>query len=210
MSWFETVANETESAKNRYHMFIAVDFDFPSGHVRLWTGSGLITLSGSDYLGIGDLGRVSPTVDRSNLTVERKTYQLQGAIVDPALVSEADIDDSFGRAVVEYLGFLNNDTHQLLATPEINFEGEISNIRRVDGPEPMIEVNADSRLIMLDQNDGWRYTHQHQIEFFPALPLDLGFNEMPKLDTREVLWGGRRVIAGVGGNSGPIDQRRPD
>lgn len=209
MTWFVTSANETEAQKHRYHMFLAVDFDFTSGHVRLWTGFGTITINGQSYLGMGDLARVSQTVDRTNLTVERKTYQLAGAAVDPALVSETDIDASFGRSVVEYLGFLNHDTHQLLDVPEVNFEGEISNMRRVDGDQPMIECNADNRLVLLDQPDGWRFTHEHQLEFYPATPLDLGFNQMPTLDTKEVLWGGRRVLAGGGGSRGGPGRTRP-
>jgi hypothetical protein len=199
MTWFVTSANETETAKEHYHMFLAADFDFPSGHVYLWSGTGELSIGGNTYLGMGELVRVSVAPERSNLTVDRKTYQLTGVPVDPAVVSETDIDGSFGRSVTEYLGFLNAETRQLLATPEVNFEGEISNIRRVDGREPLIEVNADNRLIMLDQADGWRYTHEHQQQFYAG---DLGYNQVPSLDLKEVLWGGRRVVAGGGGSRG--------
>lgn len=197
MSWFTLTANADEAAKEHYAPFIAVDFDFPSGHVRLWTGTGNIVLGGNTYLGMGELVRVSSAPERANLVVERKTYQLSGAQVDPAVVPEAEIDASFGRSVTEYLGFLNPGTGLLAAEPEINFEGEISNIRRVDGREPVIEVNADSRLALLDQVDGWRYTHEHQQEFYAG---DNGFNQAANLDLKEVLWGGRRVLAG--GSSG--------
>lgn len=200
MTWFADSANQTEAAKSRYAMFLAVSMDFTSGFVRVWTGHGNITIGGNTYVGIGTLGRVSQTSEKSNLTVDRKTYQLAGAEVNPALVSETDIDASFGRAVIEYFGFLT-ESGQLLATPEVAFEGEISSIRRVDGADPMIEVNAENRLVLIEQNDGWRYTHEHQQEFY-AGQNDLGFDQVKTLDTRERLWGGRRVVAGGLGHRG--------
>jgi hypothetical protein len=202
IGWFTVEANQDESEKKRYRPFLAVDFDFPSGHVRLWTGTGTLPLFGNQYLGMGHLARVSMTVDRVNLTVERKTYQLSGAKLDPSVVSEDDLDNSFGRSVTEYLGFLNNTTHQLLADPEINFEGEIAGTGRKDGREPMIEVTSDSRLIILDRPDGWRYTQEHQRDFYPQAPLDLGFDKMVWLETKERIWGGRRVFVGTGGTGG--------
>jgi hypothetical protein len=197
MTWFVSSTNQTESAKAHVAPFIAVDLDFSSGHVRLWTGLGNLVIGGNTYTGAGYLARIKAAPEHSNLTVERRTYQLAGADVNPAVVPEADIDSSFGRSVIEYLGFLNADTGQLVDTPETNFEGEISNIRRSDGPEPVIEVNADHRMVILDQNDGWRWTHEHQQEFYPAAPTDNGLNQMAAIELREVLWGGKRVIAGT-------------
>jgi hypothetical protein len=179
-------------------MFLAVSMNFTSGYVRVWSGAGSISISGNTYTGVGNLGRVSHVTERSNLTVERKIYQLAG--VDPALLSETDIDASFGRSVIEYFGFINPENLQLHATPEINFEGEISNIKRVDGRDPFIEINAENRLVILDAPDGWRYTHEHQQDFFPG---DLGLDQVPKLDTKEILWGGRRVVAGYGSGTQP-------
>lgn len=194
MTWFATAANETESAKEHFLMFLAVSFDFPSGFRYLWSGLGDLVIGANTYLGMGELARVSMADERSNLTFDRKTYQLSGVAVDPALVPESDIDGCFGRAVTEYFGFLNPDLRTLLATQEVNWEGEISNIKRVDGREPLIEVNAESRMILLDQVDGCRYTHEHQQQFYPG---DLGFDQVPKNDLKEILWGGSIVRAGA-------------
>ena len=38
---------------------------------------------------------------------------------------------------------------------------------------------------------------------------DLGFKEMPSLESKEVLWGGQRVIAGSGGGGGSGPLRTP-
>lgn len=203
-AWFEVTANATEATRTRYAMFIAVRMNFSSSALRVWSGYGRIVIFGETYIGLGHLGRVSVAPERSNLTFERKTYQLAGADVDPAIVPESELENSFGRSVVEYFGFLD-ENGQLLADPEILFEGEISNIRRVDGKEPIIEVNAENRLSMLDRTDGWRYTHQHQQQFYNVTPEDLGFNELKALETREIFWGGSRVApSGGGGRPQPM------
>jgi hypothetical protein len=192
MSWFEQSANEDAAKLEHVCMFVAVDFDFPSGHARFWSGVGEITIGGNTYTGAGTLGGISTPSESTSLVAEKKTYRLSGA--DPSIIAESDIDDSFGRTVTEYFGFLNPTTRQLLAEPEINWEGRIDSFRRVDGADPVIEVNAEHRMVMLDRNDGWRYTQQHQEKFFSS---DLGFNLIGTLETKEVLWGGKRAWDGV-------------
>jgi len=211
MTWFASSANQTEADAEHYLPFLAVDFDFASGHLYLWTGIGELVIGANTYIGMGELARVSPVTERRGFSVERKSFQLAGEQVDPSIVSEADIDASFGRSVVEYFGFLNSRTYALFDTPETNWEGEMSNLRRVDGAQPMIEVNAEHKSINLERNDGWRYTHQHQQLFYPG---DLGFNQMPTTATKEVLWGGKRASPGVppgggGGTGGRGGKQQP-
>lgn len=210
MTWFASTANQAEADKETYYMFLAVDFDFLSGHMYLWTWIGELVIGANTYIGMGELARISPVTERLGFAVERKTFQLAGEQVDPSIVPESDIDGSFGRPVVEYFGFLHSTNYTLLDTPEVNWEGEISNMRRVDGGQPMIEVNAENRLIMLERNDGWRYTHQHQQLFYSG---DQGFALMPTTATKEVLWGGKRVIPGVprdGGGGGGKSHKHPE
>lgn len=192
MSWFAQSSNETEAEKDSVLMFVAVDFDFPSGHVRLWSGVGDLVISGNTYTGVGDLGSISIPQERAGLTLERKTYQLSGA--DVSLLAESELDGSFGRSVTEYFGFIDPTTRVLVATPEINWEGRIDAIRRVDSPDnPIIEVNAEHRMVLLDQTDGWRYTHEHQQQFYSG---DTGFEEVAAIQLKEVIWGGASVNPG--------------
>lgn len=188
MTWFASSTNEAEAAKEHYLMFIATVFDFPSGAIRFWTGIGDLVISANTYLGAGELGSISMPEERSSLTFEPKVYQLSG--VDPSLVPEADIDDSFGRSVTEYFGFLNPETRQLLDTPEVNWEGRNDAMRRVDGRSPLIEVRAEHRLVLLDQTDDWCFTHEHQPQFFAG---DLGFDQIPTLELKQVKWSGYAV-----------------
>jgi hypothetical protein len=198
MTWFQQSANETEAAKTRCMAFIAVDFDFPSARVRLWTGSGTLSILGNDFIGIGDLGSVSSPPEHARLVDESKTYEMSLINISPALISESDIDGSFGRSVIEYLGFINVDTMSLVATPEVYWEGRIGTIRRVDGPNPAVQVQAEHRLSIMHTADGYRYTHEHQQEFHVG---DYFFREAASIETKEVIWMGGPVAPGRGPGS---------
>lgn len=192
MTWFANSANQTEATKSHVELFIAVDFDFPSGHQRFWSGLGDLEIDGQTYIGTGVLGKVSYNTDRPGLVIETKSYVLSG--VDPTVVPESEIDQSFGRPVTEYFGFIDQVTRQKVADPEIGWEGRIDTIRRVDGDEPIIAVNAENRFVVIDRADGWRSTHEHQQQFYPG---DLGFNLIAKCEARELIWGGVPVQAGA-------------
>ena len=196
MSWFLSSTNEAEAAKERVLMFLTVTLDFPSGIVRLWSGWGDLVIGADTYLGAGELGKISTRPDQAGLITDRKTYELTG--VEPTWVLESDIDNCHGREVVESFGFLNPDTRALVDTPEINWEGYIDSVRRVDGPTPVIQVNAESRLLLMDRPNMWRNTHEHQQQFFPG---DNGFDQLAALELKEVLWGGTRASPGT--NIGP-------
>lgn len=193
MTWFDDSLNEAESEKEHVAFFIAADFDFPSGHVRVWTGAGSLTFGGYTYTGVGDMGKVSSVPENNRLVTERKTYQLAGTAVDPSLVSETDIDGCFGRAVTEYFGFLDKNG-ALVTDPEINWEGRIDQIARVDGANPVVEVNAEHRLIVLDEADGTRFTDEHQQRLFSG---DLGFNQVSTIENKTVVWGGKITAPGT-------------
>lgn len=214
MTWFATSANETEAAKEKYFPFLAVDFDFPSGHYRFWTGMGDLVLLGNTYTGVGgqlESGKMLATIEGESETVElaaqRRKYTLAG--VDPATVAESDIDNSFGRSVVEYLGFLDPETRTLVATPEINFEGRNDSFDRGDGTNTYITVTAEHRLAMLDRVDGWRYTHEHQQQFYAGLG-DLGYDQVNAIALKKVIWSGRNVDPAVRNpNFNPPPPRSP-
>ena len=69
-----------------------------------------------------------------------------------------------------------------------------------------IEVTAENRMVLLDQANGWRYTHEHQQQFFAG---DNGLLLVPSTMTAEVIWGGRKAVPGViGGIAGRLQLRR--
>lgn len=200
MTWFQQTANATEADKESVSLFVAIAMVFASGTVRAWSGVGDLSFGGNTYAGVGDFGSVSAHDEQLSLVANSKIFRLSG--VDPAIVAESDFDSSFGRSVTEYIGFITA-AGQLLATPEINWEGRIDSCRRVDGASPVIEVTAEFRLIVIDSADGWRYTHEHQQQFFPG---DFGLQYVGTIETSQILWGGRAVYPGQKGG-GPGTQR---
>jgi len=192
MSWFALSANEVEAGKEHVALFVAVDFDFPSGHSRVWSGMGDLTFGGNTYSGLGQLGKIEVPTEGVGLDAQTKKYQCSG--VDPALMLESDIDYSYGRSVTEYFGFFDTETGKLVAVPEINWEGRIDSIRRVDGKEPIIEVSAEHRMVLLQRNDLWRYTQEHQDQFYPG---DNGFDQVTVIQLKKVIWSGKNTDPGT-------------
>lgn len=198
MSWFAQSLNDTEAGKEQVCLIIAASFAFSSGTIYVWSGFGDFTYNGNAYLGIGTLGKITPTTEQVTMVAERKTYQLTG--VDPALVLESDFDSAYGRSVTENIGFMTA-AGVLVAPLEVNWEGRMDSCRRVDGSAPVIEINAEHRLALLDRPDGWRFTHEHQQQFFAG---DDGLKQVPTIETTELLWGGFRVYPGSSpGPGGP-------
>lgn len=195
MTWFTQTANETESAKEHVTMFVAVAMDFSSGIARFWSGIGELSFGGYTYTGVGHLGAIAPAEEHLRNVAEKRSFRLSG--VDPSLVSEADIDACYGRSVTEYFGFIDANG-ALVATPETNWEGRMDGIMRRDGDEPIIEVSAESKFALLDQPDGWRFTDEHQQQFFSG---DTGFILVPSVMTATVVWGAQNIRPGTGGGT---------
>lgn len=191
MTWFASSANEAESAAPHARLFKAVDLEFPSGNARYWTGTGEITIGGDVFAGLGELVSISDSPENVRLVAERKTFQISGA--DPATIPESDIDDCYGMAAKEYFGFMDADGN-LVDTPEVNWEGRLDAISRVDLPTPVIEIQAEHRLIVLDESAGSRYTDEHQQRLFAG---DLGFNQISTVENKTVIWGGKIATVGT-------------
>lgn len=194
MSWFTDASCEAASILENAVIAYAVDLSFPSGHIRLSTWPSDLTIGGNVYTGVGTLAGVSEIPDRAQFTADRWTYSLSG--VDPSVVPESEIDNCFGSSATEYEVWLHPDTHAVIGT-EINREGRMGRVRRRDGGSPIIQVDVESRLVVLEQSDDWLYTAEHQAEFFSG---DTGCNQVGALDSNEIIWGGKRVDGGVPGH----------
>lgn len=197
MSWFTDPLCEAESLKEHAVIAYAVSLDFPSGFVRLTTWPGDISIASNTYTSTGTLGSVSNVPEKAQLTAERWTYALSG--VDPSVVPESEIDNCFGRAVIEYEVWLNADTHAVIGY-EIKREGLMGRVRRRDGASPVIQVDCETRLVIVEQPDGWLYTDEHQQDFYSG---DTGCKHVRELDSIEIIWNGKRVDAGSSPPSGP-------
>jgi hypothetical protein len=195
MSWFESSTNQTAAARKVLGLAIAADFDFPSGHTRVSTWNGPLTIGGNSYVGVGIFGSVSALRDGISTDAQRRSYRLNLVNTTLASIGESDLQGCRNRSVTEYLCFIDPDTGQLFDTPEITFEGLMSLPRRVEGPNPSVEIVCVSRLIMLEKSDVWRWTDAHQQGAF--YDGDLGFNHVDRNETNDIFWGGYPVRPGA-------------
>jgi hypothetical protein len=187
MSWFQKPAAETESLKADNVLAIAIDGDFPSGHLRISTWLAPIILNGDTFFSSAGLGSVPSVSENTQLVADTRVYQLAG--IDPAVIPESEIDACFGRSWKEYLIWLDPVTHQVIDY-ELNFEGRMDKIERTDGASPSVRVSVEHRLVILDEADGWCYTNEHQHNFFPG---DNGLDQVAMNNSVEITWGGGKV-----------------
>lgn len=187
MSWFQDSSAESEAQKPHNVLVIAVDGDFPSGHLRFSTWLAPLTINGQTFTAVASLGSVPAVAENMQLVADTRVYQLSA--VDPAVIPESEIDNCFGRSWTEYLVWIDTSNHQVLGY-ELNFEGRMDKIQRKDGASPVIEVSVEHRLVILDSADGWCYTDTHQQQLQPG---DTGLNQVASNGSVEITWGGGKA-----------------
>lgn len=187
MSWFQKPAAEAESLKPDNILAIAIDADFPDGHLRLSTWLEPLPLGGNTFFSSAGLGGIPSVPENTQLVADTRVYQLSG--IDPAVIPESEIDNCFGRSWKEYIVWLDAITHRVVDY-ELNFEGRMDKIERTDGSSPSVRVSVEHRLAILDEADGWCYTNEHQHNFFPG---DNGLDQVALNNSVEITWGGGKV-----------------
>ena len=196
MTWFTDPDIEAEVQLPHNVLVLAIDADFPDGHVRLSTWVASIVIAGNTFTAVGTLGSVSSHNETTQLVADTRSYRLSGC--DPSLVPETEIDNCFGRSFFEYLAWIDPDDHSVVGY-EINFEGRMDKVTRRDGgTQPYIEVNVEHRLVILDQSDGWCYTDEHQQQFYAG---DHGLDQVRfNSNALQISWGGAGVSPGIVGS----------
>ena len=84
-----------------------VKLAFPSGTVYLHNSIGTYTFGGNDYLGVGDLGAISPLEEGADISPYQITLSLSG--LDSTIAGAALTEDYYMHAVTVLLGVLNAD-----------------------------------------------------------------------------------------------------
>lgn len=197
MSWFTD--SNVEALYDREHMIeaIAIDGDFPSGHVRITTWPAGLTLNGNSFVSpSGWIVDIEDSEETSQRIFEPRVYTVSG--IDLTVIPESEIDDSFGHAWTEYLIGIDPDTYQVVGYEEA-WSGYIGRMRRLDSLRPVVQVHVNHRLAALKQADGYRRTGEHQRQFFAA---DTGYSHVKSLGSAEIIWGGQRVDPGFRGGGG--------
>lgn len=191
MSWFTD--SNVQALYDREHIIeaLAIDADFPSGHVRLTTWPAGLTLNGNTYTSVAGIVEIEEAEETAQRIFEPRVYSVSG--VDLSVIPESEIDDSFGCAWTEYLIGIDPDTYQVVGFEEA-WSGYIGRMRRLDSLRPIIQVHVNHRLAALQQADGYRRTDEHQRQFFAS---DTGYAHVKSLGSAEIIWGGVRVNPGM-------------
>lgn len=186
--------------------FFAINLEFDSGDLRLWTGLGTLNYNGEVYTGTGELLDISPIEETSDISARGATLTLSG--IPSSLVSTALQETYQGRIGTIYLGtftptrdsILKEDSDFILLESggkiyiEENdknlveiFSGYIDQMNINEGPETStIQTTLENRLIDLERPKAIRYTTAYQKSIYPG---DLGLNFVESLQDKPIFWG---------------------
>ena len=179
-----TASAETASLAGHVVPVILVDLDLTSGFARFNTGDRTITYSGNDYLAVGNLGKISPFGEPSDLSAEGMTIELSG--IPSTYINVALNEDIQGRAARIFLGFLNVTTYALIADPVLVFRGRLDTMDVQIGETATVQARVESRFADWDRPRIRRYTNQDQIARFIG---DKGCEFVSQTTDRELVWG---------------------
>jgi hypothetical protein len=176
----------------------AVDLDFDSGELNLWTGVGDFTSGSKTYTGAGELLTISNIEETNELASTNLTISISGLNSD--IVSYATTEDYQNRPITLKMFFFHAGT-----TEEINsmilFKGRMDTLTVNDGDAFTVVISAENKLIDLTRPKNLYYTPETQ-EFLHS--GDKGLEFVPKIQEQRLNWGGTNS-AGSGGAGGIQD-----
>jgi len=160
------------------------DLDWPSGHVRAWTGYGQISYDGNTFTGTGDQGAISEIKESADGAANGVTLSLSG--IPSGNIALALEDDAQGRAAKIWLAFLDFSNGTFAYGPHLIFDGFIDTAAIDDnGTTATVTIQIEKELIDR-RSTGRRYTHQDQQIDHPG---DMFFDMMAINAERAINWG---------------------
>ncbi len=190
-------------------IFFAVQLNFDSQQLNLWTGLGEISIDGNTYTGAGNFLTFSSIDETSEIAARGAVITLTGIPSD--LLSLALSEPYQGRVCRIYFGVLDAKTFYLLqenadliedengvgigidfntaaddVITEI-FGGYIDQMNITEEAETCtIGVSVESKLIDLERQRTFRYTSESQKARYPN---DLAFDFVEDLQDKKFSWG---------------------
>ena len=190
-------------------IFFAVQLNFDSQQLNLWTGLGEISIDGNAYTGAGNFLQFSSIEETSEIAARGATITLSGIPSD--LLSLALSEPYQGRVCRIYFGVLDAKTFYLLqenadliedengvgigidfntAADDVITEVFSGYIDQMDISEEAntssIGLSVESKLIDLERTRTFRYTSESQKAKYPN---DLAFDFVEDLQDKKFSWG---------------------
>jgi hypothetical protein len=179
-----TVTNISES---NVYPFFAIELNFDSEILRLWTGLGTLTLPDStEWLGTGQLLDISAIEETAELAVRGATLTLSG--IPSEILSLALSEPYQGRVCNIYFGtFTDGDLTTAPSNFDQIFSGYMDEMNIQDGPDTAtIELKVENKLVDLERARVARFTSGYQKSVYPN---DKGLDFVEDLQDREIFWG---------------------
>jgi len=184
--------------------FFAIELEFDSGPLRLWTGMGTLVFENVSYTGTGNLLDVSSIEETTDIAVRGATITLSG--MPPEIISLALQSPYQGRVCKIYFGMFSRGNLQKedgayilledgnkiqLELQETGltqiFSGYMDEMNIDEGPESgIIELKVENKLIDLERARTRRYTSEYQKSVYPD---DLGLDFVESLQDKKMAWG---------------------
>lgn len=159
----------------------AVEINFDSEDVRLWTGYTDLTIEGEVYTGAANLITISGFNESQEIAAKGATVTLSG--LDASIISYALQENYQNRPLRIMVGTLDSGVPNVYTI----FRGrmDVMEITEV-GDTANLAISAENRLIDLDRARSSRYTSEDQKSYYPG---DLGLDYVASLQDRQIDWG---------------------
>jgi hypothetical protein len=186
-----TSATITNISEATVYPFFAIELNFDSEILRLWTGQGTLTLPDTtQWIGTGTLLDISAIEETAEMAVRGATLTLSG--IPSEILSLALSEPYQGRVCNIYFGtFTGGDLTTAPSNFDQIFSGYMDQMNIQDGPETAtIEMKVENKLVDLERARVARFTSGYQKSIYPS---DKGLDFVESLQDREIFWGRNAV-----------------
>ncbi len=161
--------------------FFALDLEFDSpNQVYLWTGYGDKTIGSNTYAGAGELLRIEPITETSDIQATGAVVSLAGA--DSTLITRALATPYHGRVARIHFGLVGSES----SMTEV-FSGFMDQMIIDEDPgSGTITLTIENKLVSLERPLGTRYTAALQKERHTG---DKGLDFVESMATKKIIWG---------------------
>lgn len=178
-----TAAMQTALAEGTIRPVTLVRLDFASGIVAVHSGLGELAWNGDTYLGVGDLGRIDPIKESTDLRPYGVSMTLSG--IPGEKISLALSEHYQGRDARIYLGLLDAG-HRLIADPTLIWQGRMDVMPIEMGETATITVTGEGRMADWHRPRVRRYNNEDQQARFPG---DKGLEFVTAMVDKPIIWG---------------------
>lgn len=159
--------------------FYAVEAQFSTETVRLWTGHGNRTIEGNTYVGAGSFLGISGLEEVADLSARSITVTLSG--LDQNVLTLA-LSEPYQRRTLRIL-------FGVIGAADVVevFSGFMNTMTIEDTAENgTVSVLVDSRLVELERASNRRYTSESHKARYPS---DTFFDYVADLQDKQIVWG---------------------